>query len=245
MRVPCPQCGGAVPIREATGFPTCPFCAAALVLDRSGVRIHFLYRPRIAADQVLPVLRRWADRQGIRIAAAAGSASLIYHPFWRYTRSGPPRLVPGWSTLEVVWDGLRPPDAEVVCFDPALTAGAEVIEPTLPEASARFRALGGETGDPGELAHLPVYRTTVRVGDRPLELWIDACSGAVLSSGPVGPQAGAATAAGRTAWMAGGGVVMVMAAMAIPSAVLAACAVGVLSVALYIGLSAAGRERGA
>lgn len=244
MRVPCPQCGGDIPIRETTGFPTCPFCAAGLVLDRSGVRIHSLYRPRVAADQVLPVLRRWADRQGVLISAASGAASLAYYPFWRYVRSGPPRLVPAWSTLETVWEGLRPPDAEVVCFDPALTAGAEVIEPTVPEASARVRTLERERGDPGELVHLPVYRTTIRVGDRSLPVCIEACSGTVLSAGPVGSPSGAVSVVGRTAWMVGGGVVMVTAAMAIPSILVAACAVGALGLAVYIGLSAAGRERG-
>lgn len=245
MRIPCPQCGGEVPLRDAEGFPTCPFCGAGLVLDRSGVRAHFLYRPRITADRVLPLLRRWADRRVLSLPGGIGSLSLAYYPFWRYAREGPRRLVPAWSTLEPAWDRFPLPDAEQQFFDAAQAADAEVIEPSVPEAAARMRAQGEAAGEKGDLVHLPVYRATVRVGGVEATLWVDACSGTVLASEQALPALGDGSAAGRRAWMAGGGVAMVMVAMAVPSLALAACAVAVLSLAVYLGLAGTRRAGGA
>jgi hypothetical protein len=245
VRIPCPQCGGEVPLRDAEGFPTCPFCGAGLVLDRSGVRVHFLYRPRIAADRVLPLLRRWADRHILRAPGDAGSFPLAYYPFWRYAREGPRGLVPAWSTLDPVWDRFRLPDAEQLFFDSTQAAGAEVIEPTVPEAAARVRVLGEGAGEKGDLVHLPVYRATVRVGGAEATLWVDACSGSVLAPEHALPAVGSGSAAGRLAWVAGGGVTMVLVAMVIPSLALAAGAVAVLSLAVYVGLSGVRREGGA
>ena len=242
MRVPCPQCGGEVSIREAESFPACPFCGAGLVLDRSGVRAHFLYRPRITPDQVLPVLRRWADRRVLSAPGGAGSFSLAYYPFWRYAREGPRRLVPAWSTLDPAWDRFRLPDAEQLFFDAAQAAGAEVIEATVPEAAARVRALGEAAGEQGDLIHLPVYRATVRVGGAEATLWVDACSGRVLAPEQAFPASGGGSTAGRRAWMAGGGVAMVLAALAIPSLWIAACAVAALSLTVYVALSGTRRE---
>jgi hypothetical protein len=153
--------------------------------------------------------------------------------------------VPAWSTLDPAWDGFRLPDAEQLFFDAAQAADAEVIEPTVPEAAARVRAQGEAASEMGDLVHLPVYRATVRVGGAEATLWIDACSGTILAPEQALPALGDGSAAGRRAWMAGGGVTMVMVAMAIPSLALAACAVAVLSVAVYVGLSDTRREGGA
>ena len=145
MKFPCPQCGGEILLQEPGGFPVCPFCAAGLVLDLGGVRPHLLYRPRHASADVLPLLRRWCDRQGLPAPSIVSAPRLVYYPFWRYVSAGPPRLVPAWSTLKPRWTDLKIPEAEQVFFDPALVEKAEVVEATVPEAAARERA-GAESG---------------------------------------------------------------------------------------------------
>jgi hypothetical protein len=245
VKIPCPQCGGEVLLREADGFPACPFCGAGLVLDLAGVRTHFLYRPRITPDQVLPLLRRWADRQ--RAGAPAGPANprLVYYPFWRYAKDGPRRFVPAWPTPDPGWDRLRPPDAEQLFFDAAQAEGGEVVDPTLPEAAARARALGEGATEAGALVHLPVYEATVRLAGTPVSLRVEACSGTVLApEGALTTPAGAADG-GRTAWMVGGGSLMLVAAVAIAPLGIALAAVAMVSLVVYLGLRGAGRRGGA
>jgi len=244
VKIPCPQCGGEVTLREAGGFPACSFCGAGLVLDLTGVRTHFLYRPRIAPDQVLPLLRRWADRK--RAGALAGPANprLVYYPFWRYAKDGPQRLVPAWSVLDPTWDRLRPPDAEQLFFDAAQAEGGEVIDPTVPEAAARARALGDGATEAGDLVHLPVYEATVRLAGMPVSLRVEACSGTVLASEDGLPIPADEAARGRTAWMVGGGSAMLAAAVAVAPLAIALAAVAALSLMVYLGLRGAGRGGG-
>lgn len=244
MRIPCPQCGGEVTLREAGGFPACPFCGAGLVLDLTGVRTHFLCRPRIAPDQVLPLLRRWADRK--RAGALAGPANprLVYYPFWRYAKDGPRRLIPAWSALDPAWDRLRPPDAEQLFFDAAQAEGGEVIDPTVPEAAARARALGEGATEAGDLVHLPVYEATVRLGGTAVSLRVEACSGTVLAPEDALPASTDEAASGRTAWMVGGGSAMLVTAIAIAPLGIALAAVTALSLMVYLGLRGAGRGGG-
>jgi len=231
-------------LRDAGGFPACPFCGAGLVLDLTGVRTHFLYRPRIAPDQVLPLLRRWADRT--RAGALAGPANLrlVYYPFWRYAKDGPRRLVPAWSGPDSVWDRLRPPDAEQLFFDAAQTAGGEVIDPTVPEAAARARALGDAATEAGDLVHVPVYEATVRLAETPVSLRVEACSGTVLAPEDGLPTPTDEAARGRTAWLVGGGSAMLAAAIAIAPLGVALAAVAALGLTVYLGLRGTGRGGG-
>ena len=231
-------------LRDAGGFPACPFCGAGLVLDLTGVRTHFLYRPRIAPDQVLPLLRRWADRT--RAGALAGPANprLLYYPFWRYAKAGPPRLIPAWSAPDPAWDSLRPPDAEQLFFDAAQAEGGEVLDSTVPEAAARARALGDGATEAGDLVHVPVYEATGRLAETPVSFRVEACSGTVLAPGdglrtPAGVAAG-----GRTAWMVGGGAAMLAAAVAIAPLGIALAAVAAVSLIVYLGLRGTGRGGG-
>ena len=232
-------------LRDAGGFPACPFCGAGLVLDLSGIRTHFLYRPRIAPDQVLPLLRRWADRK--RAGALAGPANprLVYYPFWRYVKDGPRRLVPAWSALDPAWDRLSLPDAEQLFFDAAQAEGGEVIDPTVPEAAARARALGDGATEAGDLVHLPVYEATVRLAGTPVSLRVEACSGTVLAPEVALPTPADGATSGRTAWMVGGGSAMLAAAVGIAPLGIALAAVATLSLMVYLGLRGAGRGGGA
>lgn len=182
MRIPCPQCGGEIRLREAGGFPVCPFCGAGLVLDLTGVRPHLLYRPRQAPADVAPLLRRWCDRQGLPAPSILSPPRLRYLPFWRYVQAGPRRLVPAWPTVQDRWGDVEVPEAEQVFYDPALVEGAEVVEASVPEAAARPRLSAGEELAPGELVHVPFFEVAMRIGTSRLAVSVEACSGRLYAS---------------------------------------------------------------
>lgn len=235
MRVPCPQCGGEVRLRDAEGFPACPFCGVGLAFDLTGVRPHLLYRPRLTPDQLLPALRRWADRQGCQVAATA-APRLAYYPFWRYAQEGPLRLVPAWPTLEPAWERLPPPEAEQAFFDPAQVGEARLVEASVPEAAARARVGAGREG---ELVHLPVYEGTVRAGGGSLSVWVEACGGGVIWPEAAPPAARGRS--GRAVWMLGGGLAMLCAAALIrPLPILLPLLVAAAAL-IYVGLLGTGR----
>ena len=243
MRIPCPKCGGEVQLRDPEGFPACPYCGVGLVLDRTGVRPHVLYRPRLTAAQILSVLRRWAERRGVSASPGPEPPRLVYYPFWRYAREGPRRLVPAWSTLETPWAELRLPEAEQVSFDPGLVQGAEVVEPTVPEAAARAR-VGEDTVVEGDLVHLPVYAATMRLGNARFGVAVEACSGTVVSGSAPGAEGGRTTAMRRLAWMVGAGAAILGVGMAVRPFGIAAIGAAVLAVLLYGALAADGRGSG-
>jgi hypothetical protein len=141
--------------------------------------------------------------------------------------------VPAWSTLESAWDQLRLPDAEQVFFDASLVQGAEVVEPSVPEASARARAFGEAAVPAGDLVHLPIYETTVRLGDLRHALGVEACSGTVVCPGLEAAADVTAGWARRTGWMVCGGLVMLGAALAIRPLGVVLAVVGAVTALLY------------
>lgn len=226
MRIPCPQCGGEVRLQEAGGFPACPFCGAGLVLDLSGVRPHLLYRPRYPATNVLPLLRRWCDRQGLPAPSIVSPPRLTYFPFWRYVREGPPRLVPAWPTLDVRWADVQIPEAEQVFYDPALVEGAEVVESSVAEAATRQRLPAGDGVKPGELVHVPFFEVAMRIETSRLAVSVEACSGRVYASAmPESVLARRASGVGQLVTMGLGFAVMLAEAALLPPAWLAAPAI--------------------
>ncbi len=234
MKIPCPQCGGEVPLRGAESLLACPFCGTSLILDLTGAHPHFLYRPRLDAPEVLPLVRRWADRLGQTVPAGSISPRLTYYPFWRYVREGPRRLVPAWSTLEETWGTLSPPDAEQLFFDPSLVRGADLIEPTVPEVAARQRAFNGTETAAGDLIRLPVYETAIRLGQHEVRVAVEACSGTVVGAGAWSPDRSGIGPLRQMGWLLGGGLLMFTAAVAIRPWAAAALVVGILAVVLAL-----------
>lgn len=231
-------------LRDPEGFPACPFCGTGLVLDRTGVRPHLLYRPRVTPAQALPLLRRWAERRGMSASPGAEPPRLVYYPFWRYAREGPRRLVPAWSTLEAQWTELRLPEAEQVSFDAAHVQGAVVVEPTVPEAAARARVGGERSAPEGDLVHLPAYEMTMRLGSTRLPVAVEACSGKVVCAAAPGTEGTRAAAMRRAAWMVSGGAAILGVAMAIRPFAFAATASAALAALLYGVLASEGRGSG-
>ncbi len=243
MRIPCPQCGGELQLRDPEGFPACTFCGASLVLDRTGVRPHVLYRPRVTPAQVVPLLRRWADRRGFRASPGPEPPRLVYYPFWRYVREGPRRIVPAWSTLETQWAELPLPEAEQVSFDATHVQGAEVVEPTVPEAAARA-GVGERSVPEGDLVHLPAYDAAMRVGGARFRVAVEACSGTVVCAGLPGAEGTRTAALRRAAWMVAGGLAILAVGTAIGPLGIAAIVAAVLAVLLYGVLASDGRGNG-
>lgn len=223
MKIPCPQCGGEVQLRETTGFAGCPFCGTSLVLDLTGVRPHMLYRPRHGPADVAPLLRRWCDAQGLPAPSGVTSPRVVYQPFWRFASQGRPRLAPAWPALEACWTDVPIPDAEQVIYDPSIVGGALVVEPTVAEAAARQRLQAGEGVKPGELVHVPFFEVAMWIGTSRLAVSVEACSGRVYASAmPESLLARRARGVGQLVTMGLGFGLMLAEAALLPPAWLAA-----------------------
>lgn len=236
MKIPCPQCGGEVQVRETTGFVGCPFCGTSLVLDITGVRPHLLYRPRHGRADLLPLLRRWCDLQGLPTPSSIPAPQLAYYPFWRYVALGGQRLVPAWPTLEARWNDVAAPEAEQVIYDPAATGTGRVVDPSVAEAAARARAFGEAAAAvaPGDLVHVPFYEVQAVMDGTSTRVSIEACSGRIYPDRvPLRPNARAASQAFGVGTAIFGFLGMFLEAILVPPGWLAMLVVGLTAVALY------------
>lgn len=236
MKIPCPQCGGEVQLREAAGFVDCPFCGTSLVLDLTGVRPHMLYRPRHGPADVAPLLRRWCDAQGLPAPSRISTPRMVYQPFWRFASQGRPRMVPAWPAHEACWADTPIPDADQILYHASVVGAARVVEADVAEAAARARLFGerAAAAAAGDLVHIPFYEVQAMTGSGRLAALVEACSGRVY---PERMPPGATTATARQTASAvkaiAGLALMFLEALLIPPGWLAAVAVALTAVVLY------------
>jgi hypothetical protein len=225
-----------VQLRETSGFVGCPFCGTSLVLDLTGVRPHLLYRPRQKAADVLPLLRRWCDAQGLPPPSGLSAAQLTYRPFWRYVSRGHPRLIAAWPALEARWGEVEVPTAEQAIYDPAGLAGSRVVEPSVAEAAARRRVFGEDAAavEAGDLVHVPFFEGQVAMGPHRMHVSVEACAGRVYADRipQVVRDSGTRRTFGATA-LSLGFLALFLEAMLVPPLWLAVVAVAMTGVVLY------------
>ncbi len=236
MKVPCPQCSGEVQLQETSGFVGCPFCGTSLVLDLTGVRPHLLYQPRHGAADVLPLLRRWCDAEGLPPPSGLSSVQLVYRPFWRHLVQGHARLVPAWPALEARWNDVPAPPAVQVIYNQAAVGAGRVIESSVAEGAARRRAFGEGAGAvaAGDLVHVPFYEGQVMIASHQVRVSLEACAGRVYPDRI--PQAALASGARRTfgpTALSLSFLTLFLEAMLIPPLGLAAVVVGLTALVLY------------
>jgi hypothetical protein len=182
------------------------------------------------------LLRRWCDAQGLPAPSSISAPHLTYQPFWRFASQGRPRLVPAWTALEARWADVPVPEGEQVVYDSAIVGTARVVEPSVAEAAARYRAFGARAGPTimGDLVHVPFYEVQATIGGGRLAISVEACSGRVYPE-RMPPSAGSSAARHATALAtaAVGFLVMFLMAILIPQAWLAALGVALAAWGLY------------
>ena len=239
MKLCCPQCNAEIQLRETTGFVVCAFCGTGLVLDLRGARPHLLCRVRHEPTEVTPLLRRWCDAQGLPPPSGVSPPQLAFYPFWRFAAPGGARLVPAWPALDPRWGEVAYPEAEQVIFDPAAVGTAHMIEGTVAETAARQRTFGEAAASltPGDLLHIPFYEVQAMIGGDQARIRVDACSGRVY---PERLPAAAAVSEGRSGFSLAMAILgflgMFVEAVLIPPAWLAALAVGLTALTLYMAI---------
>jgi hypothetical protein len=159
---------------------------------------------------------------------------LVFYPFWRYTVSGAPRLIPAWPVLDPRWGDVAFPESEQVIFDPAAVATGQLIEANVAEAAARQRAFGESAASlaPGDLVHVPFYEVEALIGGDPARISLDACSGRVYPDRIPVAHAAPGHRFGLALTILGF-LGMFVEALLIPPAWLAGLVVGLTALAMY------------
>ena len=165
----CPHCGAESPLPAGERLLACPFCEAALFVDRAGAVGHYRLPRLLDAAQTEAALRRWMagneTARGLDREAAVESLAPVTFPMWLFRSRGPqgevvhvqpaaPTPIGALADLEIPAGRLEPYRAEA----------AEVTEivPQVPLATARGWLDQRGAGEVLEsaLVRVPLWRCT-------------------------------------------------------------------------------------
>lgn len=188
----CAQCGGRLHPDEGQLFLTCPYCAAAVYLDKSQVVFHWFLTSTVNPEAAAANLRRWmAGNQTVKDLdrkARLTATVFQYFPLWHVkTHSGPTEqinLEPAAATSISEIRSLKISAGDLQKYDASLDAQA--VAPTVPySAVLRWlaeRGLPADTVTEAALVHVPVYIFKYEFGGRTYTAMVEGASGRVLAN---------------------------------------------------------------
>ena len=191
MEVACTQCGATIQVPADARLLECPFCSTSLVVDGSGTLFHEVMVPTLGADAVPAHLRRFlggdATVAGLDTQAQIAEPRLEFFPFWAFTTrvSGGERIVlePAAPSSLQGLQGLELPSGTTRSMSADVTAGASVVDPEVPQATARewltARHVEAEIIRT-VLYHLPLYRVSYDFKGTTYQAAVEGVSGKVL-----------------------------------------------------------------
>jgi DNA-directed RNA polymerase subunit RPC12/RpoP len=164
----CTQCGGELHPDEGQIFLTCPYCGAAVFVDKSQVVFHWYLAPTLDEDEARASLARWmAGNQTVKDLdkkARLLSNAFEYFPVWYFKRqpsNGGEAIIvePAAATSVSELRNLQLPAGDLRTYDPALDGQAQ--KPTVPlEAALEWmvqRQLPAGEINEQSLVHIPLY----------------------------------------------------------------------------------------
>lgn len=191
--ITCSQCGGELHPDEGQIFLTCPYCSAAVFLDKSQVVFHWVLAPTLDETKARGALARWmAGSQTVKDLdqkARVEAPSFEYFPLWLFKRRGADGreqvlLEPAAATSVSELRRLNLPAGDLRKYDPTLDAQAHT--PTVPlEAALGWLAeRQAPAGDIVEraLVHVPLYTFKYAFGGQTYTALVEAATGGVLAN---------------------------------------------------------------
>lgn len=165
----CTQCGGEIHPDEGQIFLTCPYCGAAVYLDRSVVVFHWYLAPTLDEGKARASLARWmAGNQTVKDldqkAQITGSA-FEYFPLWFFKCRQPDGkevilMEPAAATSVSELRNLNLPAGDLRKYDES-EVGSQATTPNVPLETA-LRWVEQQQIAPGavserSLVHVPIY----------------------------------------------------------------------------------------
>ncbi|NLG95753.1 MAG: hypothetical protein GX491_00175 [Chloroflexi bacterium] len=183
----CTQCGGELHPDEGQSFLNCPYCGAAVYLDRSRVVFHWYVAPTISEQEAAGELYRWMSGsqtvKDLDKKARVTGQSFQYFPVWYIRRAGAEavKLVPAAATSLTELGQLRLPAGDLRQYEPSLDG--QSLPPSVP-LEAALEWAGGEGAGIAEMAlvHIPVYFFKYEYRGETYTAVVDAASGTVLAN---------------------------------------------------------------
>jgi hypothetical protein len=191
VQLTCTQCGGELHPDEGQSFIVCPFCSAAVYVDKSRVVFHWSVTPTLDAPQAQAALRRWMS--GNQTVKDLDQKSQItgqafrYFPLWYFRWKSADReqvaLEPAAATSVTELARLNLPAGDLVRYDSALDGDAE--PPSVPlEAGLEWFAHRHPQAQIEEtsLVHVPIFIFKYLYRGETYTAVVDAANGTVLAN---------------------------------------------------------------
>lgn len=189
----CTQCGGELHPDEGQIFLTCPYCSAAVYLDKARVVFHWYLAPTLDEAKARGALSRWmAGNQTVKDldqkARLAGS-SFEYFPVWYFKRRMPGGkeeilLEPAAATSVSEIRHVRLPGGDLRKYDAGLDSQSQ--PPTVPLQAAQSwlaeRQVPTEEIIEQALVHIPLFSFKYIYQNSPYTALVEAATGGVFAN---------------------------------------------------------------
>lgn len=191
--ITCTQCGGELHPDEGQNFLTCPYCSAAIYLDKSRVVFHWFLAPTLDEPKARSALARWmAGNQTVKDLdrkAQVTGASFEYFPVWYFKHRLPDGreeilLEPAAATSVSEIRHVRLPAGDLRKYDPSLDAQAHA--PTVPLQAAlgwlAERQVPQKEIIEQALVHIPLYTFKYAYQRSIFTALVEAATGSVFAN---------------------------------------------------------------
>ncbi len=206
----CTQCGGELHPEEGQVFIRCPYCAAAVYLDKARVVFHYHLAPTLNQQQAQAALARWMSGsttvKDLDQKARVTGVKFEYFPLWYFKSKaggGPEQvnLQPAAATSITELRQLPLPAGDLSKYDPNLAA--QSTEPSVPLEAARgwlLQTRPNAAVTESALVHVPIFTFKYAYRDQVYTAVVEAATGRVLANiFPAKAEAPYLLAAGVTA----------------------------------------------
>jgi predicted RNA-binding Zn-ribbon protein involved in translation (DUF1610 family) len=189
----CTQCGGELHPDEGQIFLACPFCGAAVYLDKSRVVFHWYIAPTLDEAKARASLARWmAGSQTVKDLdkkSRVTEAAFEYFPLWYFKQRLPDKreeiwLQPAAATSVSEIRHLNLPAGDLRKYDSGLDSQAH--PPNVP-LQAALRWLEAEQVPQSQVAeqalvHIPIYTFKYVFQGVPYTALVEAATGGVVAN---------------------------------------------------------------
>ena len=189
----CTQCGGELHPDEGQIFLTCPYCSAAVYLDKSRVVFHWFLAPTLDEAKGRVALARWmAGNQTVKDLdkkSRLASATFEYFPMWHFKRRLPNGkeemiLEPAAAISVSEIRHVRLPAGDLRKYDSGLDSQSQ--PPSVPLQAALSwlaeRQVPGKEIVEQALVHVPVFVFKYVFQNRTFTALVEAATGSVFAN---------------------------------------------------------------